>query len=92
MEAADPAGRSIHRRVLALLTARLDFQPPAAAFSRLSVMLTRFTAASTEEMVNVAGGKRLPAEVMKEIVPPKTTACLCSSKADQEVLDPGWSG
>jgi class 3 adenylate cyclase/predicted ATPase len=57
-------------RVFALLAARPEFRPPWAPRSHLThLMLNRFTRKQTELLVQrVAGGKALPAEVLRQVV------------------------
>jgi len=78
-------------RLFALFTARLDFQPPWPPHSHvMPLMLTRFTRRQTEEMVErVAGGKRLPAEVLKEIVAKTDGVPLFVEELTKMVLESG---
>jgi class 3 adenylate cyclase/predicted ATPase len=78
-------------RLLALFTARLDFRPPWPPHSHVTpLMLTRFTRRQTEEMVErVANGKRLPAEVVKEIVAKTDGVPLFVEELTKMVLESG---
>ena len=78
-------------RLFALFTARLHFQPPWPPHSHVTpLMLARFTQRQTEEMVvRVAGGKRLPAEVVKEIVGKTDGVPLFVEELTKMVLESG---
>jgi class 3 adenylate cyclase/predicted ATPase len=78
-------------RLFALFTARLDFQPSWPPHSHVTpLMLTRFTRRQTEEMVErVAGGKRLPAEVLKQIVAKTDGVPLFVEELTKMVLESG---
>jgi len=78
-------------RLFALLTTRLDFRSPWPSHSHItSLTLTRFTRSQTEQMVErVAGGKVLPAEVLKEIVAKTDGVPLFVEELTKMVLESG---
>ena len=78
-------------RLFALFTARSHFQPSWPSHAHVtSLMLTRLTRRQTEEMVQrVAGGKQLPAEVVKQIVAKTDGVPLFVEELTKMVLESG---
>jgi class 3 adenylate cyclase/predicted ATPase len=78
-------------RLFALFTARLHFKPPWPAHSHVTpLVLMRFSERQSEQMVEqVAGGKPLPAEVVREIVAKTDGVPLFIEELTKMVLESG---
>jgi TOMM system kinase/cyclase fusion protein len=77
--------------VLAVFTARPSFGPPWTPRSHVDwLMLDRFTRAQTEQMVErVTGGKRLPPEVLQQVVTKTDGVPLFVEELTKMVLELG---
>jgi predicted ATPase len=79
-------------RLLTLLTCRPEFAPPWAPHTALTQLtLTRLTRPQVEEMIRrVAGGKALPAEVVRQIVARTDGVPLFVEELTKAVLEANW--
>jgi tetratricopeptide (TPR) repeat protein len=79
-------------RLLTVLTCRPEFHPPWGPRSHFShLTLNRLTRSQVAEMAQrVAGGRRLPAEVVEQIVTKTDGVPLFVEELTKAVLESGW--
>ena len=78
-------------RICVLLTGRPDFRPPWSALSHtIQISLTRLPRRQTEQMIlNVAGGKTLPGEVLQQVLTGADGVPLFVEEITKMVLESG---
>ena len=79
-------------RLLLLLTARLEFRPPWGSRAHLTQLaLPRFTRPQVEELVlRMTDGKRLPAEIVQQVVGRTDGVPLFVEELTKMVLESEW--